>query len=38
MSQTPRRDSGRIKPAILLWGLGIPIPLILLILIFARGC
>lgn len=38
MDQMPRRDSGKIKPAILLWGLGVPIPLILLILLFTRGC
>lgn len=38
MSRMQRRDSGRIKPGILLWGLGVPIPLIILILIFARGC
>lgn len=29
--------SGKIRPMILLWALGIPIPLILLVLLF-RGC
>jgi hypothetical protein len=38
MIQTPNRESGKIKPSILLWGLGVPIPLILLILLFTRGC
>lgn len=38
MPQTPNRESGKIKPAILLWALGVPIPLIILIVIFTRGC
>jgi hypothetical protein len=38
MAQLPTRESGKIKPAILLWALGVPIPLIILILIFTRGC
>jgi hypothetical protein len=29
--------SGRVKPALLLWALGIPIPLVLLFLLL-RGC
>jgi hypothetical protein len=29
--------SGKVRPGILLWALGVPIPIILLILIF-RGC
>ena len=35
MKTTPR--SGRVKPAILLWALGIPLPIVLLVLLF-RGC
>jgi len=30
-------ESGKVKPMILLWALGIPIPIILLLLLF-RGC
>jgi hypothetical protein len=30
-------QSGRVKPAVLLWALGIPLPIVLLILLF-RGC
>jgi hypothetical protein len=29
--------SGRVRPAILLWALGIPLPIVLLVLLF-RGC
>jgi hypothetical protein len=38
MVETPNRESGKIKPAVLLWGLGVPIPIVILILIFSRGC
>jgi hypothetical protein len=38
MDQNSNRESGKIKPAILLWGLGVPIPLIILLVIFTRGC
>jgi hypothetical protein len=31
------RESGKVKPMILLWALGIPIPIILLLLLF-KGC
>lgn len=31
-------DSGRVKPAILMWALGVPIPIVILILLFSRGC
>jgi hypothetical protein len=34
----PPRSSGRVKPAILLWALGVPIPIVILILLFSRGC
>jgi hypothetical protein len=27
-----------VKPAILLWALGVPIPIVILILLFSRGC
>lgn len=30
-------DSGKVKPMVLLWALGVPIPIILLLLLF-RGC
>ena len=33
----PKPESGRVKPAILLWALGVPLPLILLFLLI-RGC
>ena len=32
-----KRESGKVKPMILLWALGIPIPIILLLLLF-KGC
>jgi hypothetical protein len=38
MKQTPSSESGKVRPMILLWALGVPIPLILLILLFTRGC
>lgn len=38
MDQKPSAETGRVKPMILLWALGVPIPLILLILLFTRGC
>jgi hypothetical protein len=38
MENETRPDAGRVKPAILLWALGVPIPIILLILLFSRGC
>jgi hypothetical protein len=31
------KQSGRVRPAILLWALGIPLPIVLLVLLF-RGC
>ena len=31
-------ESGKAGSAILLWLLGVPIPVILLILLFSRGC
>jgi hypothetical protein len=33
-----KAESGKVRPAILLWALGIPIPLIILILVLTRGC
>jgi len=36
MKTTP--ESGRVKPAVLLWALGVPIPLIVLLWILTRGC
>jgi hypothetical protein len=38
MDRKPHSDSGRVKPGILLWALGVPIPIVLLILLFSRGC
>lgn len=38
MDQKPRGDSGKMKPGILMWALGIPIPIVILILLFSRGC
>jgi hypothetical protein len=34
----PKLKSGKVRPAILLWALGVPIPLIILILVLTRGC
>lgn len=31
-------ESGRVKPMVLLWALGVPLPLVLLIWILTRGC
>lgn len=36
MSQ--KSEQGGAKSAVLLWALGIPIPIVLLILLFTRGC
>lgn len=36
--ETPKPDSGKVRSAILMWALGIPIPIIILILLFTRGC
>jgi hypothetical protein len=38
MENEPRTESGRVKPAILLWALGVPIPIVILFLLFSRGC
>ncbi len=38
MNKAPVTESGKVKPAILMWALGIPIPIIILILILGRGC
>jgi len=38
MEQRPSSESGRVKPAILLWALGVPIPIVILILLFSHGC
>ena len=38
MDQKSPSESGRVKPAILLWALGVPIPIVILILLFSRGC
>jgi hypothetical protein len=37
MSDENKNESGRVHPMILLWALGIPLPIIVLILLF-RGC
>jgi hypothetical protein len=34
----PKVESGKVRPAILLWALGVPIPLIILMLVLTRGC
>jgi len=38
MERQPESQSGRVKPAILLWALGVPIPIVILILLFTHGC
>jgi hypothetical protein len=38
MEQRQSPESGKVKPAILLWALGVPIPIVILILLFGRGC
>lgn len=37
---TLRRPSerGRVRWGILLWAIGVPLPIVLLILLFTRGC
>jgi hypothetical protein len=37
MLETRDKESGRVKPAILLWALGVPLPIILIIFLI-RGC
>ena len=37
MPTMPSRRSGRVKPMILLWALGIPLPIILIVFLL-RGC
>lgn len=37
MTNTTSKQSGRVRPAILLWALGVPLPIVLLVLLF-RGC
>lgn len=34
----PGTQSGKVKPAVLLWALGVPLPLVILIWILTRGC
>jgi hypothetical protein len=31
------RRAGKVKPALLLWALGVPLPIVLIVLLF-RGC
>jgi len=31
-------ESGKVKPAVLMWALGVPIPLVIIIWLLARGC
>jgi len=38
MERPDDSQSGRVKPAILLWALGVPIPIVILILLLTRGC
>jgi hypothetical protein len=38
VEKKPSSETGKVKPMILLWALGVPIPLIILILLFTRGC
>jgi len=34
----PENERGRVKTGILLWALGVPLPIVLLILLLTRGC
>ena len=34
----PNLETGKVKSAVLLWALGIPLPIVILIWIFTRGC
>ena len=36
--ETKSKEEGKVRPGVLMWALGVPIPLIILILIFTRGC
>jgi len=38
MTPGQNSQSGKVKPAVLLWALGVPLPLILIIWLLARGC
>lgn len=35
---TRTSETGKVRAGILMWALGIPIPIIILILLFTRGC
>jgi hypothetical protein len=37
MAEHDSGKSGKVKPMVLLWALGVPIPIILLLLLF-KGC
>jgi len=36
--QQDKKESGRAGGALLLWALGAPIPIVILVWLFARGC
>ena len=38
MNKPSSPEAGKVKTAILLWALGVPIPIVILILLFSRGC
>jgi hypothetical protein len=32
------KQSGKVRPGILLWALGVPIPIVIVIVLLTRGC
>lgn len=37
LTPNPRRESGEIKWAVLLWAIGVPLPIVLIVFL-VRGC
>lgn len=38
MKHRSNPESGKVKPVLLFWALGIPLPIVLIVWLFARGC
>jgi len=36
--ESDTKESGRVLPAVLLWAIGVPLPIVILVLLFSRGC
>jgi hypothetical protein len=35
---TEERESGKVRTGVLLWALGVPIPIVIVVLLLTRGC